>query len=267
MPHTCADCGDTFTPARADAAYCSSACRQRAYRNRNAPSRNGSPGRATRNAASRNASSSTATRNTSSVTQPDDAAIDWDSIPGTQREKLDTAKEFIRKKFERDYNTRLQAEAAQYRKECDQTLADYKAKLKAEADEKERTTRATGPDYATVQARIAQQEARIEQMVQSRLEAEVGKRVRAEALAMVERGEAFDLAVTRAVESRVRKVREQLRAQYERSKNFRMRAADHKRIRAALHPDRHVKCENTEMMNEALTLFNNAAIPTLPTKP
>ena len=43
MTQTCADCGNTFTPARADAAYCSSACRQRAYRNRNAPSRNGSP--------------------------------------------------------------------------------------------------------------------------------------------------------------------------------------------------------------------------------
>lgn len=36
MSHTCADCGATFTPARADAAYCSSACRQRAYRTRNA---------------------------------------------------------------------------------------------------------------------------------------------------------------------------------------------------------------------------------------
>ncbi len=49
MPHTCADCGNTFTPARADAAYCSSACRQRAYRNRNAPSRNGSRSTASRN--------------------------------------------------------------------------------------------------------------------------------------------------------------------------------------------------------------------------
>lgn len=33
----CADCGSLFTPARADAVYCSSACRQRAYRNRLRP--------------------------------------------------------------------------------------------------------------------------------------------------------------------------------------------------------------------------------------
>lgn len=31
---TCSTCGETFTPARADARYCSSACRQRAYRQR-----------------------------------------------------------------------------------------------------------------------------------------------------------------------------------------------------------------------------------------
>ena len=35
---TCA-CGKTFTPARADARYCSDACRQRAYRMRYADSR------------------------------------------------------------------------------------------------------------------------------------------------------------------------------------------------------------------------------------
>lgn len=32
--HSCADCEATFTPPRSDAAYCSSACRQRAYRRR-----------------------------------------------------------------------------------------------------------------------------------------------------------------------------------------------------------------------------------------
>lgn len=31
---TCRDCGEEFTPARSDAAYCSPACRQRAYRRR-----------------------------------------------------------------------------------------------------------------------------------------------------------------------------------------------------------------------------------------
>lgn len=31
---TCSTCGETFTPARSDARYCSSACRQRGYRQR-----------------------------------------------------------------------------------------------------------------------------------------------------------------------------------------------------------------------------------------
>lgn len=216
MSTTCADCGDTFTPARADAAYCSSACRQRAYRNRNAPSRNGSPGKASRNATTRNGSPSTASRNATAVTDPSVA--------------------------EADIQRRIDAAVA--------------------AD---RAARAPAFDYATFLARKKEEDARIEQMVQSRLDAEIGKRVRAEAVAMVERGEAFELAVTRAVENRVRKVREQLRAEYERSKNFRMCAADHKRIRAALHPDRHGDC-NADM-TEAFRLFNDAAIPTLPTKP
>ena len=34
-PTSCAGCGETFTPARSDARYCSGACRQRAYRQRN----------------------------------------------------------------------------------------------------------------------------------------------------------------------------------------------------------------------------------------
>ena len=34
---TCRECGNPFTPARADARFCSSACRQRAYRNRKQP--------------------------------------------------------------------------------------------------------------------------------------------------------------------------------------------------------------------------------------
>lgn len=33
-PRECAACGSTFTPSRADARYCSPACRQRAYRAR-----------------------------------------------------------------------------------------------------------------------------------------------------------------------------------------------------------------------------------------
>jgi hypothetical protein len=37
MASTCRECGESFAPARSDAAYCSSPCRQRAYRSRNAP--------------------------------------------------------------------------------------------------------------------------------------------------------------------------------------------------------------------------------------
>jgi hypothetical protein len=35
-PKPCETCGETFTPIRADANYCSNACRQRAYRQRKA---------------------------------------------------------------------------------------------------------------------------------------------------------------------------------------------------------------------------------------
>jgi hypothetical protein len=34
MASVCRECGESFTPARSDAAYCSSPCRQRAYRRR-----------------------------------------------------------------------------------------------------------------------------------------------------------------------------------------------------------------------------------------
>ena len=37
--HTCPSCGNAFTPPRADARYCSPACRQKAYRERLASGR------------------------------------------------------------------------------------------------------------------------------------------------------------------------------------------------------------------------------------
>ena len=37
MASICRECGESFTPARSDAAYCSSPCRQRAYRDRQRP--------------------------------------------------------------------------------------------------------------------------------------------------------------------------------------------------------------------------------------
>jgi hypothetical protein len=59
--------------------------------------------------------------------------IDWNTIPGNQRDKLERAKAFIRKQFEKEYRTRLLAEADQYRAECDANVAAYKAQLDARA--------------------------------------------------------------------------------------------------------------------------------------
>ena len=59
-------------------------------------------------------------------------SLDWDSIPGNQREKLSHAKQAIRPEVER--NTPSSAEVDQYKTQTDRSLADYKAKLKAETD-------------------------------------------------------------------------------------------------------------------------------------
>lgn len=126
MPHSCADCGETFTPARADAAYCSSACRQRAYRTRNAKPVTDRP-------KARRGTTGTNNRN-NDVAPVTAVSLDWDSIPGNQREKLNRAKQAIRREVEREYNTQLRAEVDQYKTQTDRSLADYKAKLKAEAD-------------------------------------------------------------------------------------------------------------------------------------
>ena len=105
MPRTCADCGDTFTPARADAAYCSSACRQRAYRNRNRPS---------------------TIRNAVPVTAAE-ATVDYSTLTGTQREKLDRAKASIRRELEKEYRARLVAELDQRQAAMDEAFAKHKA--------------------------------------------------------------------------------------------------------------------------------------------
>ena len=62
------------------------------------------------------------------------APVDWDTIPGNQREKLDRAKQSIRKELEREFQTRLLAEVDQYKAQTDEAFAKYKAKLKAEAE-------------------------------------------------------------------------------------------------------------------------------------
>ena len=58
--------------------------------------------------------------------------LDWNSIPGNQREKLDRAKTSIRKELEREHRTRLLAEMDQYKAECDANVTAYKAQLDAQ---------------------------------------------------------------------------------------------------------------------------------------
>jgi len=78
-------------------------------------------------------STSTVARKQSAVRAERNAApIEWDTIPGNQREKLEHTKTSILKQLEREYHTRLLAEADQYRAECDAALAEHKSKLDAE---------------------------------------------------------------------------------------------------------------------------------------
>lgn len=56
----------------------------------------------------------------------------WDTIPGTQREKLDRVKASIRKELEKEFRTRLLAELDQYRAKLDSDFAAHKAAYDAE---------------------------------------------------------------------------------------------------------------------------------------
>lgn len=55
------------------------------------------------------------------------APVDWDSVPGNQREKLDRAKQSIRKELEREFQNRLQAEIDQHKAKLEADLSKYKA--------------------------------------------------------------------------------------------------------------------------------------------
>jgi len=124
MSHTCADCGASFTPARADAAYCSSACRQRSYRKRNA-----GPVTGKRPNTIRNASPVTAA----------EATIDWNTLPGTAKDKAEVMRRQIRRELEKE----LSAMAKEYRAKCDENVAEYKRKLKAELNAQAEKSRAS----------------------------------------------------------------------------------------------------------------------------
>jgi len=68
------------------------------------------------------------------------APVDWNTIPGNQRAKLDRAKASIRREVEKEFRTRLLAEQDQYRAEYDANVAAYKAELDA-ASQRERAHR------------------------------------------------------------------------------------------------------------------------------
>ncbi|MCH9732273.1 MAG: hypothetical protein K0U84_21830 [Actinomycetia bacterium] len=120
---TCSDCGQTFTAVRADGAYCSSACRQRAYRKRKQPK---------------------ATRNSRAVTAKSaaDGISSLVSRFGSDRFEQALGDLGYSRNAEAvtDWDTRLAAEAKQWHAKADKDVAAYKAKLKAEA-ERERQTR------------------------------------------------------------------------------------------------------------------------------
>jgi DNA invertase Pin-like site-specific DNA recombinase len=65
----------------------------------------------------------------------DAAVLDWNSIPGNQLEKLDRAKVSIRKELEKEFHTRLLAKLDQYKAQCDDNVAAFKAKLESEAQQ------------------------------------------------------------------------------------------------------------------------------------
>lgn len=58
--------------------------------------------------------------------------MDWETIPGSQRQKLERATETIRKKMEKEFRTRLLAELDQYRAKLDSDFAAHKAAYDAQ---------------------------------------------------------------------------------------------------------------------------------------
>ena len=137
---TCAQCGKVLQ-GRADAVYCSSACKQRAYRIRNAkPVTDREPAPAD----SRNTPPVTDkeptpadSRNAPPVT--DATVIDYASLPPKAKEREAVLRRVIRRELEKEYRAQLAAECARYRAECDATLAAYKAKLDADARQQRAT--------------------------------------------------------------------------------------------------------------------------------
>jgi hypothetical protein len=113
MPaQSCAQCGIPFEAPRSDARFCSSACRQLAYRIR-------------RDGVTPPVTDSTA------VTAPV-TVIDWDSLPAKAKDREAVMRRVIRKELEKEFRTRQLAEFDQYRAQCDANVAAYKAAYDAQ---------------------------------------------------------------------------------------------------------------------------------------
>lgn len=80
------------------------------------------------------------------------APVDWDSIPGNQRDKLTRARESIRKELEREYRTRLLAEVDQEKARLNDKFVTYMAKVDAEAEAQKAERNAAYERYQTAVA-------------------------------------------------------------------------------------------------------------------
>jgi hypothetical protein len=92
---TCAGCGTSFMAVRSTAAYCSPACRQRAYRER----RNPTP---YRNDAPVTVSPVPGTDDTNTT------VIDWDSLPPKAKDREAVLRRVIRREIEAEFEPRVQ---------------------------------------------------------------------------------------------------------------------------------------------------------------
>ena len=66
----------------------------------------------------------------------DSAPLDWNTISGTAKTKLERAEKSIRRDLENNYRKLLDAERVKYRADCDAQVSAYKAAYKAEVDGK-----------------------------------------------------------------------------------------------------------------------------------
>ena len=108
MP-TCTQCGTAFGATRSTAAYCSPACRQRAYRTRNqpTPSRNTTPVTVTAGERERIEREAYARGKADATT-----TIDWDTLPAKVKDREAVMRRVIRRELDNEFEPRVQAEVS-----------------------------------------------------------------------------------------------------------------------------------------------------------